>query len=64
MVLEGGRGKKRAIEGVNLIKVHYVPIWKYSNEIHLYRIYSQIKTSILMNFVYIIKKQIEVIDFF
>jgi hypothetical protein len=39
-----GRGEYLSIkEGLNLIKVHYMPIWKYHNEIHLYSQYTLIK---------------------
>jgi hypothetical protein len=31
------RIKKRITEAVNLIKVHYMQVWKYHNETPLYR---------------------------
>jgi hypothetical protein len=32
IVLKGDKWLERAIEGVNLIKVHYIHVWKYHNE--------------------------------
>jgi hypothetical protein len=32
----GGRGDKKIIEVVNMIKVHYVHVWKYHSETPLY----------------------------
>jgi predicted DNA-binding antitoxin AbrB/MazE fold protein len=32
IVFKRGKGMIRVIEGVNLIKVHYVQVWKYHNE--------------------------------